>query len=439
MSAISRLYETAKSLLLNHSPEQEDIEINNTTSSSHENTRTNKKNLNVNMSKNLEGTIVKDDFQPSNPSESNKKRCRFNSQENDEAAIGLSVKKQKILPLREKNLDVIKTPKTLRLKEKLQKKNKYESGTQDVPISIKKKTNHIEKSDDDSYEQSKILESNIRTPINQDGTGNSDTTPFYTAQHYRFGSDDELEKQLQSSALANVSRKNIFSHESDNESEDDSPETITVQESKQAAESKIQDIAKAVAAKKTKVQKKKKLKQKHKKKQFKNDEVENENELNKNIELVTLENPLEIKQREDDHGTVPQKHIPNTYQNSLENSKSKLSITTNQSLPELLPLEYLEDEDENEDTCLQSKNLLTKTLPSAKPGKKIRFGELVEKEFKDRRVGNTKFRVLKPSNHSLAPKASYNARRTKEMWLQGRSGRKTESNRQPFFKTLNIF
>ncbi|RKF61859.1 putative sporulation protein [Erysiphe neolycopersici] len=437
MSAISRLYESAKSLLLNHPQEQGDIENTSTNNSSHEITRTHQKDLNVNMRGDLESKIVKDDSQQSNLVESSKKRSRFNSQEDNKATIGLSAKKQKSLPLREKNLDLIKTPKTLRLKEKLQKKTKFESTPQDVPISIKKKTNQIEKNEDDSYDQSKIHDSNISTPMNQDGIGNLDTTPFYTAQHYRFRSDDDLEKQLQSSALANVSRKNIFPHESDNESEDDSPETITVQESKHVAEWKIKDIAKAVAAKKSQDQRRKKLKQKLKKRQSNNDGIEND--LSNNIELSPIELPVENKQREDDRVTDQQKHILNTYQSSLEKSRLKLSITPNQSLPELLPLEYLEDEDENEITCQQSKNILTKPQPSPKPGKKIRFGEHLEKELKDRRVGNTTYRILKPSSHKLPPKASYNARRTKELWLQGRSGRKLESNRQPFSKTLNIF
>lgn len=433
MSAISRLYETAKSLILNQPQVPEDIERNSLSNSPHEITRTNKRDLNVNMLSDLEDTFVKDSSQPLYPTETKKKRNRFNCQEDNKATFGSSAKKQKTLPLREKNLDVIKTPKTLRLKEKLQKKDKNESGSQDVLTSIKKKTSHIEKGDD-SYELSKINESNITTPMNQDGIRNSDVTPFYTAQHYRFGSDDELEKQLQSSALANVSRKNIFSHESEHESEDDSPETVTIQESKQAIESKINDITKAIAAKKLKVQKKKKLNQKRKKKQA--DNVDVENDPNNNIELSVLDLPIEIKQKEHDHDTIPQKHLSNICQSSPEKSKLKLSITANQSLPELLPLEYLEDEDEN--TCQKSKNVLTKTLPSAKPGKKIRFCEPAEKELKDRRVGNTTFRVIKPSNHSLAPKASYNAKMTKETWLQGRNGRKIEPKRQPFSKTFLI-
>lgn len=99
-------------------------------------------------------------------------------------------------------------------------------------------------------------------------------------------------------------------------------------------------------------------------------------------------------------------------------------VTSKYSLPDLLPLEYLNDD---EDPQIQSS---TSKLPVARP-RKIKF-DVLEQKIKDRRVGNTTYRVCKASSKSLAPKAALNARKIKEAWLQGRRGKKLESCRKAF-------
>lgn len=105
---------------------------------------------------------------------------------------------------------------------------------------------------------------------------------------------------------------------------------------------------------------------------------------------------------------------------------SSVSLSTKRSLPDMLPAEYLEDTEPHD-------LILFDELPRKK-AKKTKFHQSTEKEPKDRRIGNTTYRVTKASSTNLAPKSSSQARNTKESWLQGRSGKSISTNRTPFTK-----
>lgn len=72
-----------------------------------------------------------------------------------------------------------------------------------------------------------------------------------------------------------------------------------------------------------------------------------------------------------------------------------------------------------------------------KKGKKTKFADLVEKKPKDRRKGSTTYRVSEALSTKLAPKAAFNARLTKESWLQGRPGKLLATNRRPFSNSFS--
>lgn len=85
------------------------------------------------------------------------------------------------------------------------------------------------------------------------------------------------------------------------------------------------------------------------------------------------------------------------------------------NLPDLLPLEYLEDEDFSTNS-----DILTITESTQPKSKKIKFLDLVEKRPKDKKKGSTTFKVReKAADARLAPKASKAAMSTKEAWLSG--------------------
>lgn len=96
-------------------------------------------------------------------------------------------------------------------------------------------------------------------------------------------------------------------------------------------------------------------------------------------------------------------------------------------LPDLLPAEFLEDDDEDTSEPGHSHSSLPRKVVKAN---KLRH--LLEKRPKDKRVGSTTFRVAESKNSHLPPKASSQARQLKESWLQGRAGAKTKPNRKPF-------
>lgn len=96
-------------------------------------------------------------------------------------------------------------------------------------------------------------------------------------------------------------------------------------------------------------------------------------------------------------------------------------------LPDLLPAEYLEDDDDDTSEPGQIHSSLPTRLAK---GNKLRH--LLEKRPKDKRVGSTTFRVAEGRNSHLPPKASNQARALKESWLQGRAGTKIKPNRKPF-------
>jgi U3 small nucleolar RNA-associated protein 16 len=94
-------------------------------------------------------------------------------------------------------------------------------------------------------------------------------------------------------------------------------------------------------------------------------------------------------------------------------------------LPALLPDEFLEDDDF---TALTDSDI---DLPITK-AKKTKFTNLIDKKPKDRRKGSTTYRVAEVANMKLPPKASFNARSTRERWLKGRPGKLVGTDRKPF-------
>ncbi len=104
-------------------------------------------------------------------------------------------------------------------------------------------------------------------------------------------------------------------------------------------------------------------------------------------------------------------------------ASKQISFSSRSGIPELLPTEYLQDDDSDYDMILGDEK-------PKKKGRKTNLLEIAEKQLKDRRIGTTTYRVSKTSSTRLAPKASANARLLKETWLQGRASGKVNPNRR---------
>lgn len=103
-------------------------------------------------------------------------------------------------------------------------------------------------------------------------------------------------------------------------------------------------------------------------------------------------------------------------------------LSSSRTLPEFLPEEYLEDEESEDDMELE-------LAQPVKKAKKIKFTELLEKKPKDYRKGSTTYRVAEARSTKMAPKSSFNARKVKESWLQGRAGAVRKPMSSGFFKS----
>ena len=131
--------------------------------------------------------------------------------------------------------------------------------------------------------------------------------------------------------------------------------------------------------------------------------------------------------------TLPELVQTNSIQISSDNNESQTTDTMvpsslhKSTIPDLLPAEFLQDEDAISTTDPDE------VKPQIKPKKMKFFDEVpVSKTPKDRRVGTTTYRVTKSSTLMLAPKASARSRSKKEAWLQGRTSTKGDNRRKPF-------
>lgn len=110
---------------------------------------------------------------------------------------------------------------------------------------------------------------------------------------------------------------------------------------------------------------------------------------------------------------IAMEDAPSTPVPSGASSKKSQKIDP-KNLPELLPLEYLEEDTVAEPTTITT----TSSIPS-RP-KKTKFPNVVEKKLKDKKKGSTTFKVRESKQDSrLAPKASKSAMSLKEAWLNG--------------------
>ncbi|KAA8572132.1 hypothetical protein EYC84_002048 [Monilinia fructicola] len=203
----------------------------------------------------------------------------------------------------------------------------------------------------------------------------------------------------------------------DESSDDDAPEEVTTNQAAESAKEKEREAAKAIEEQEAASKKKRQEKDALLKRQSEASSKKRKLDLKEEILRWTRNRILwkETEQLMDDW----------TLRTIFEEISRTFAPPGHLPLPDLLPAEYLEDDDKPEPTNLQS-NLPTRF---AKPSK---LRHILEKRPKDKRVGSTTFRVAENRNSHLPPKASNQARALKESWLQGRAGSKIKPNRKPF-------
>lgn len=254
--------------------------------------------------------------------------------------------------------------------------------------------------------------------------------------HKRFGSEDldeEFFSTVRDSNEGYLVEAPIVLSDDESEESDDAPEAIGIQEAAQTIKSKDRDAAKIV---------KYQLAATRKKRQERDEFLKKQSESRKKRKRHATEEELPIAANVDAAlpSDAPNPHVEPDVEDeeiyagsNVENEAPAGAsiplprfIANRNTLPELLPAEYLEDTEPREIARVDD--------PPIKKSKRTNIQDSTTKEPKDRRIGATTYRVTKPQSTNLAPKASFQARSTKEKWLQGRVGKNEQSSRKPFSK-----
>ncbi|TGO82473.1 hypothetical protein BPOR_0823g00010 [Botrytis porri] len=265
------------------------------------------------------------------------------------------------------------------------------------------------------------------------------TTPV-AKKHKRF---DSAEPEPEPEPVTEEKSERIEAEQEEEEesSDDDAPQEVTTNEAAKSVKEKEREAIKAIeeqeaASKKKRQEKAANLKRQAEisSKKRKLDVASGQDEMlppaqKSKVEIASTTEKADIDMDEESNtlegeGTADGRLDS---EDDIEEINRTFAIPGQVPLPDLLPAEFLEDDDGDS----PEPGRLHSSLPtrSVKPDKLRR---LLEKKPKDKRVGSTTFRVAENRNPLLPPKASNQARLLKESWLQGRAGTKIKPNRKPF-------
>ncbi|TGO23932.1 hypothetical protein BPAE_0117g00280 [Botrytis paeoniae] len=346
---------------------------------------------------------------------------------------------RKSLPLEDD--EVAATPRPTRNSKKLSAQASEEEAT---PIQSPQVIEEIPNSAEES-EDAQIIEADEEVIKTSKANGDVSTLSKITTtvttpvakKHKRF---DSAESEPEP-AVETKSERVEIEEEEDESSDDDAPEEVTTNEAAKSAKEKEREATKAIeeqeaASKKKRQEKAANLKRQAEisSKKRKLDIASGQDKMlppaqKSRVEVTSSTEKADIDMDEESNtlegeGTADGRLDS---EDDIEEINRTFAIPGQVLLPDLLPAEFLEDDDVDS----PEPGRLHSSLPtrSVKPDK---LRHLLEKKPKDKRVGSTTFRVAENRNPLLPPKASNQARSLKESWLQGRAGTKIKPNRKPF-------
>ncbi|THV53438.1 hypothetical protein BGAL_0050g00050 [Botrytis galanthina] len=346
---------------------------------------------------------------------------------------------RKSLPLEDD--EVAASPRPTRNSKKLSAQASEEEAT---PIQSPQVIEEIPNSAEES-EDAQIIEADEEVVKTSKANGDVSTLSKITTtvttpvanKHKRFDSAEPEPEPVKEEKSERIEAE----EEEDESSDDDAPEEVTTNEAAKSAKGKEREATKAIeeqeaASKKKRQEKAANLKRQAEisSKKRKLDVASVQDEMlppaqKSKIEVTSATEKADVDVDEESNtlegeGTADGRLDSEDY---IEEINRTFAIPGQVPLPDLLPAEFLEDDDVDS----PEPGRLHSSLPtrSVKPDKLRR---LLEKKPKDKRVGSTTFRVAESRNPLLPPKASNQARSLKESWLQGRAGTKIKPNRKPF-------
>ncbi|KAF7874612.1 uncharacterized protein EAF02_008589 [Botrytis sinoallii] len=346
---------------------------------------------------------------------------------------------RKSLPLEDD--EVAATPRPTRNSKKVSAQASEEEAT---PIQSPQVIEEIPNSAEES-EDAQIIEADEEVVKTSKANGDVSTLSKITTtvttpvakKHKRFDSAEPEPEPVKEEKSERIEAE----EEEDESSDDDAPEEVTTNEAAKSAKEKEREATKAIEEQEAVSKKKRQEKAANLKRQAeisskkrKLDVASAQDEMlppaqKSKIEVTSTTEKADVDMDEESNtlegeGTADGRLDS---EDDIEEINRTFAIPGQVPLPDLLPAEFLEDDDVDS----PEPGRLHSSLPtrSVKPDKLRR---LLEKKPKDKRVGSTTFRVAETRNPLLPPKASNQARSLKESWLQGRAGTKIKPNRKPF-------
>ncbi|MCJ1287025.1 hypothetical protein MMC26_006372 [Xylographa opegraphella] len=250
--------------------------------------------------------------------------------------------------------------------------------------------------------------------IRIDAHGKGNKPELKRATHKRFGSEEALVPPNLSSnkPIQDQNMNAIGTHkvqlDSEDESEDDSPEVVTVSAGLTQARTAAAEAARAAETQSLALKEKRRARDVHLKEQA-----------------------ATSKRERRSHGKYPSKlddatstvHDSNAAKPNSATARSRNPFKRTEPLPDLLPAEILAAEP------VVRPPTPPRTVTIADPRKR-RFLDADPKPLKDWRRGSVTVRILEESNSALPPRSSELSKGIKERWLAGHRGRNDMASRR---------
>ncbi|PQE14023.1 hypothetical protein CJF30_00006823 [Rutstroemia sp. NJR-2017a BBW] len=284
-----------------------------------------------------------------------------------------------------------------------------------------------------------IVEKEGETPKRSVRTSLNTTTPIIS-KHKRFGNEEpvvELEEKVE---VTIEEKSEAINNEADESSDDDdAPEEVNTNDAVKLAKEKAREATKAADEQAALIKKKRQEKDailkrqavaSSKKRKLETDSPEtmlppaqktkvdsSPSEQAPEAETEPADD-IEIESNTLDGDGTADSRLNDDSENDIEEIRRTFAPPlSRRPLPDLLPEELLEDDDEE---TSEQEGAVNGGKKQKKIQKRNLLAALGEKKIKDKRLGNTTFRVVEKRSEYLAPKASANSKGLKEAWLQGR-------------------
>lgn len=228
-------------------------------------------------------------------------------------------------------------------------------------------------------------------------------------KHKKFGDDEPVEAIPLPEPIAPVDEES-GSESEEEDSDDDAPEEVGGKAAEKQAQEKAAEVAKIAEQKEAAERQKRKER---------DEKLRVQVEASKKRKAVAEEkakmmpvDELESESEEDESMTLQEESSPVLETAQAVAREKKIKFDRN-NLPDLLPEEFLDDEDKMDVDEDEERPV--------KKARKITFAR-EEKKVKDVTLGHTTFRVQKKTKTGLVPKANRRAKMLKEALLGGRKG-----------------